>query len=68
VIGLLLTVVLLFGLQGPVILAQPLLIGLIAVPIVIQSYGIFAPGYAWAWRIPHKVAAPCALIGTSNLF
>jgi ACR3 family arsenite transporter len=70
VLGLLLTVVLLFGFQGPVILAQPLLIGLIAVPILIQSYGIFALGYAWAWawRVPHRVAAPCALIGTSNFF
>jgi ACR3 family arsenite transporter len=46
VLGLLLTVVLLFGFQGPVIIAQPLLIGLIAVPIIIQSYGIFALGYA----------------------
>ncbi|MEZ5796739.1 MAG: ACR3 family arsenite efflux transporter [Paracoccaceae bacterium] len=70
VLGLLLTVVLLFGFQGQVILAQPLLIGLIAVPILIQSYGIFALGYAWAWawRLPHRVAAPCALIGTSNFF
>jgi ACR3 family arsenite transporter len=70
VIGLLLTVVLLFGFQGQVILAEPLLIALIAVPIVIQSYGIFALGYGWAyaWRLPHKVAAPCALIGTSNFF
>ncbi len=70
VMGLLLTVVLLFGFQGQVILAQPLLIALIAVPIVIQSYGIFALGYAWAWvwRLPHNVAAPCALIGTSNFF
>jgi arsenite transporter len=70
VLGLLLTVVLLFGFQGQVILAQPLLIGLIAVPIIIQSYGIFALGYAWAfaWKLPHKVAAPCALIGTSNFF
>ncbi len=70
VVGLLLTVVLLFGFQGPVILAQPLLIALIAVPILIQSYGIFALGYGWAylWRVPHKVAAPCALIGTSNFF
>lgn len=69
-LGLLLTVVLLFGFQGPVILAQPLLIALIAVPILIQSYAIFALGYAWAWvwRLPHKVAAPCALIGTSNFF
>lgn len=70
VVGLLLTVVLLFGFQGEVILAQPLLIALIAAPIVIQSYGIFALGYAWAWawRLPHGVAAPCALIGTSNFF
>ena len=70
VLGLLLTVVLLFGFQGPVILAQPLLIGLIAVPILVQSYGIFALAYGWAylWRVPHKVAAPCALIGTSNFF
>lgn len=70
VLGLLLTVVLLFGFQGQVILANPYLIALIAVPILIQSYGIFALGYvwAWAWRVPHKVAAPCALIGTSNFF
>jgi ACR3 family arsenite transporter len=46
------------------------LIALIAVPIVIQSYAIFALGYvwAWAWRLPHSVAAPCAMIGTSNFF
>ncbi|KPQ01290.1 MAG: ACR3 family arsenite transporter [Rhodobacteraceae bacterium HLUCCA12] len=70
VVGLLITVVLLFGFQGPVILAQPLLIALIAVPIIIQSYGIFALGYGWAylWAVPHRVAAPCALIGTSNFF
>lgn len=70
VLGLLLTVVLLFGFQGQVIIAQPLLIALIAVPIIIQSYGIFALGYVWAfaWKLPHKVAAPCALIGTSNFF
>jgi len=68
--GLLLTVALLFGFQGPVILAQPGLIALLAVPIIIQSYGIFALGYAWAylWRLPHRIAAPCALIGTSNFF
>jgi len=69
-LGLLLTVVLLFGFQGPVILSQPVLIALLAVPIIIQSYAIFALGYAWAlaWRLPHKIAAPCALIGTSNFF
>jgi ACR3 family arsenite transporter len=70
VIGLLVTVVLLFGFQGQVITAQPFVIALIAVPILIQSYGIFALGYgcAWAWGVPHRVAAPCALIGTSNFF
>jgi ACR3 family arsenite transporter len=70
VLGLLATVVLLFGFQGQVILDQPLLIALIAVPLLIQSYGIFAIGYAWAylWRVPFAVAAPCALIGTSNFF
>ncbi|NEX46727.1 ACR3 family arsenite efflux transporter [Pseudotabrizicola algicola] len=69
-LGLLLTVALLFGFQGPVILAQPGLIALLAVPILIQSYGIFALGYgaAYLWNLPHKIAAPCALIGTSNFF
>jgi len=70
VLGLLATVVLLFGFQGGVILAQPLLIALIAVPLLLQSYGIFAIAYGWAylWRVPFPVAAPCALIGTSNFF
>jgi ACR3 family arsenite transporter len=70
IVGLLATVVLLFGFQGHVILEKPLLIGLIAVPLLIQSYGIFAISYAaaWIWRVPHNVAAPCALIGTSNFF
>jgi ACR3 family arsenite transporter len=70
VVGLILTVVLLFGFQGQVILDDPLLIALIAVPLLIQSYGIFAITYAaaWAWRVPFNVAAPCALIGTSNFF
>lgn len=60
ILGLLGTVVLLFGFQGHVILERPLLIALIAVPILIQSYGIFALAYgaAWAWRVPHPVAAP----------
>jgi arsenite transporter len=70
VLGLLATVVLLFGFQGGVILDKPLLIGLIAVPLLIQSYGIFAIAYAAAkaWNVPFNVAAPCALIGTSNFF
>ena len=70
VLGLLGTVVLLFGFQGDVIIERPLLIAMIAVPILIQSYGIFALAYAaaWRWGVPHQVAAPCALIGTSNHF
>ena len=68
--GLLLTVLLLFGFQAEIIVARPLLIALIAAPIIIQSYGIFLIAYGWAkaWKVPHAVAAPCALIGTSNFF
>ena len=70
VFGLLATVVLLFGFQGEVILERPLVIALIAVPLLIQSYGIFLVAYfaARLWRVPFNVAAPCALIGTSNFF
>jgi len=70
IIGLLATVVLLFGFQGGVILSQPLLIVLIAIPLLLQSYGIFAIAYGAAWfmRVPFRIAAPCAMIGTSNFF
>ena len=70
IIGLIATVVILFGLQGELILANPFVIALIAVPILIQSYGIFALAYgaAYAMRVPHRIAAPCAMIGTSNFF
>ncbi|WP_265517813.1 ACR3 family arsenite efflux transporter [Nitratireductor luteus] len=70
VLGLLATVVLLFGFQGDVIVSRPFIIVLIAVPLLVQSYGIFflAYGAAKAWKVPFNVAAPCALIGTSNFF
>ena len=70
VVGLIATVAILFGLQGEVILARPLVIVLIAVPILVQSYGIFALAYgaAYALKVPHRIAAPCAMIGTSNFF
>lgn len=70
ILGLLLTVVLLFGFQAETILAQPLRVALISVPLLAQSYGIFAIGYAGAYllRLPHDVAAPAAMIGTSNFF
>jgi ACR3 family arsenite transporter len=70
VLGLIVTVVILFGFQGQTILERPLIILLIAVPILIQSYGIFALAYAaaFAMKVPHRIAGPCALIGTSNFF
>jgi ACR3 family arsenite transporter len=70
VVGLLATVVLLFGFQANTILASPLAIVLIAVPLLVQSYGIFAVTYVMAkqMHLKHDVAAPAALIGTSNFF
>jgi ACR3 family arsenite transporter len=68
--GLMATVVLLFGFQADTILAQPVAIGLIAIPLLIQTYGIFALAYAGAraLRLPHSIAAPACMIGTSNFF
>jgi arsenite transporter len=70
VVGLIATVVLLFGFQAQTIVDQPFVIALIAVPLLIQTYGIFALGYAGArWlKLPHDIAAPACLIGTSNFF
>jgi ACR3 family arsenite transporter len=70
VMGLLATVVLLFGFQAQTIIDKPMVIALIAIPLLIQSYGIFAIAYGWAflWRVPFSTAAPAALIGTSNFF
>lgn len=68
--GLLLTLVILFAFQGRVILANPLVIVLIAVPLVIQTYLIFFIGYGWAkaWKVPYEIAAPAGMIGASNFF
>lgn len=68
--GLLMTVLLLFGFQAETIYAQPGRVALIAVPLLIQSYGIFALTYGAArvLRLPHAVAAPASMIGTSNFF
>jgi arsenite transporter len=70
VIGLIATVVLLFGFQAGTLLDKPLIIVLIAVPLVLQSYGIFAISYLAAHRLklPHDIAAPACMIGTSNFF
>jgi ACR3 family arsenite transporter len=70
VLGLIVTVVILFGLQAGTIVAQPLVIAMIAVPLVVQSYGIFAIAWAGArWlKLPREIAGPACLIGTSNFF
>jgi len=70
VLGLLATVVLLFGFQAETLLQKPLVIGMIAVPILLQSVLMFALTYVWMCRsrIPHNIAAPAALIGGSNFF
>ena len=70
ILGLLATVVLLFGFQAETILAKPVAIVLIAIPLLIQTYGIFAIAYGAAkyLRLPHNIAAPACMIGTSNFF
>lgn len=70
IIGLLATVVILFGLQAETILSQPTVIVLIAIPLLLQTYGIFAIAYFAAQRmkLSHDVAAPACMIGTSNFF
>jgi arsenite transporter len=70
VIGLLATVVLLFGFQAEKIIGQPQTILLIAVPLLLQTYAIFAITYIGAvlLRLPYNIAAPACLIGTSNFF
>lgn len=70
VLGLIATVVLLFGFQARTLVEQPFVIALIAVPLVLQSYGIFAIAYVAAQRLklPHEIAAPACMIGTSNFF
>lgn len=70
IMGLLLTVVILFGFQAKTILQQPIRVLLIAIPLLIQSYGIFALAYGLAriLKLPFNVAAPAAMIGTSNFF
>jgi ACR3 family arsenite transporter len=70
IVALLLTVVLLFSFQAELLVARPERVALVAVPLLIQSYGIFAITYALAkWmKLPHPVAAPAAMIGTSNFF
>jgi len=70
IVGLLATVILLFGFQARTIISQPQTIVLIAIPLMIQTYGIFAIAYGVArvLKLPHNIAAPACMIGTSNFF
>jgi len=70
IVALLVTLVLLFSFKGEVILANPLTIVWIAIPLFLQTVLIFALGYALArWlRLPYRDAAPAAMIGASNHF
>ncbi|KRQ87207.1 Sodium Bile acid symporter family protein [Caloramator mitchellensis] len=70
IIGLLLTLVIIFSFQGEIIVKNPFHILLIAVPLTIQTFFIFFFAYGWArvWKLPHNVSAPAALIGASNFF
>ncbi len=70
IIGLLLTLVIIFSSQGEVILNNPLHIVLIAIPLTIQTVLIFAIAYlaSKALKLPHNIAAPAGMIGASNFF
>ncbi|HKL10574.1 MAG TPA: ACR3 family arsenite efflux transporter [Clostridia bacterium] len=70
IVGLLMTLIIIFSFQGEIILNNPVHILLIAVPLIIQTFLIFFIAYGWskAWRLSHDIAAPAALIGASNFF
>ena len=70
IIGLLLTLIIIFSFQGDRILSNPLHILLIAIPLTIQTFFIFFLAYLWAkiWKLPHNIASPAGMIGASNFF
>ncbi|MGG5369421.1 ACR3 family arsenite efflux transporter [Enterococcus sp. AZ196] len=70
IVGLLLTLIIIFSFQGERILANPLHILLIAVPLTLQTILIFTIAYTWArlWKLPHNIASPAGMIGASNFF
>jgi arsenite transporter len=70
IIALLTTLVLLFAFQGKTIIDKPHIILLVAIPLIIQTYFIFAIAwYGGRWlKLPHAVCAPAAMIGASNFF
>lgn len=70
IVGLLLTLIIIFSFQGEIILSNPLHILLIAIPLIIQTFFIYFIAYGWAkaWKLSHDIAAPAAMIGASNFF
>jgi len=70
IVGLLLTLIIIFSFQGDTILDNPGDIVLIMIPLSIQTYLIFTIAYLWArtWKLPHSIAAPAGMIGASNFF
>ena len=70
VIGLLLTLIIIFSFQGRTIVEQPFDILLIAIPLTLQTFLIFFIAYLWAkkWKLPHNIASPAGMIGASNFF
>ncbi len=70
IVGLLLTLIIIFSFQGDTILNNPIHILLIAIPLTIQTFLIFGFAYIWAklWNLPHNIAAPAGMIGASNFF
>lgn len=69
-VGLLLTLIIIFSFQGDKIVSQPINILLISIPLIIQTLFIFAITFYIAYRVklPFSVAAPCGMIGASNFF
>lgn len=70
IIGLLLTLVIIFSFQGETILSNPVHILLIAIPLTLQTFLIFGIAYGGAklLKLPHNIAAPAGMIGASNFF
>lgn len=70
IVGLLLTLIIIFSFQGDIILENPADIILIAIPLSLQTYVIFTIAYLWArrWKLSHSIAAPAGMIGASNFF
>ena len=69
-VGLLLTLIIIFSFQGMKIINQPLDIALISLPLILQTFFIFAItfGMAYLAKLPYSIAAPCGMIGASNFF